>query len=241
MVPSGVAEVVELIWHFTGHLRLDPDGVARVSPDYYGAYARGQQDDPSPDVTPSSFKPTPSDLDTDPSQAPTLVGPDEYKWIIHIGQRAHDGVPNPHELKPTHLPYKPTVLPPAGDGDGGGGGGSSFGEVTPVINQEIVDLRQFNVMENNDNASIGPTALPLQPFDSAPVLATMEVDAQKAVPLDLLPDEGNSMSVLDFVNARDADQRIARPDDRRSSTDQRQDHRRGRLAQYRNAPGHSRR
>ena len=68
-----------------------------------------------------------------------------------------------------------------------------------------MDLRQFNVMENNDNASIGPTALPLQPFDSAPVLATMEVDAQKAVPLDLLPAEGNSMSVLEFVNARDAD------------------------------------
>src|SRR5262249_13751175 len=121
MVPSGVAEVVELIWHFTGHLRLDPDGVARVSHDYYGAYARGQQDDPSPDVTPSSFKATPSDLDTDPSQAPTLVGPDEYKWIIHIGQHAHDALPNPHELKPTHLPYKQTVLPPAGDGDGGGG------------------------------------------------------------------------------------------------------------------------
>ena len=205
MVPSGVAEIVELIWHFTGHLRLDPDGVARVSPNYYGAYGQNPQDDPSPDVTLSPFKPTPNDLDSDGSQTPTLVGPDEYKWVIHISQRAHDGLPNPHELKPTHLPFKPPILPPAGDGDAGGGGGGGFGEVHPVINQEIVDLRQFNVMENNDNASIGPTALPLQPFDSAPVLATMEVDAQKAVPLDLLPAEGNSMSVLEFVNARDAD------------------------------------
>ena len=64
MVPSGVAEIVELIWHFSGYLRLEPDGVARVSVNYNGAYAQNPQDQPPPDITLKPYSPDPDDMDS---------------------------------------------------------------------------------------------------------------------------------------------------------------------------------
>ncbi|HEY7232040.1 MAG TPA: hypothetical protein VH558_16905 [Pseudolabrys sp.] len=204
MVPSGVAEVVELIWHFSGYLRLDPDGVARVNIDYTGAYPPPEAPDQPPDNIINSYKPTPQDVDSDPSPPVSLLGPDEYKWIIHQTARAAEIAAPVHELKTASLPLKPPLLPPAADGDGGGGG-INFISIDPLVNQEIVDLRQVNNLINDDYASVGPTILPLEPLDAWPMLAPMLVDAQHAVPVDLLPEEGTSTSLLEFVNDRDAD------------------------------------
>ena len=204
MVPNGVAEIVELIWHFSGYMRLDPDGVARATVDYNGAYGQPAPDEPPVDITVRSSPSNPDDLYSDPSQPPTLVAPEDYKWVITIRSHPQEPPPHPHELKETHLPLKPFPLPPAGGGGGGSGDGFDITSIKPFINQEIIDIRQFNILENNDYASVGPTALPLQPFDTAPMLITMMADAHDAVPADLLPDEGNSWSALEFVNFHDA-------------------------------------
>jgi hypothetical protein len=213
MVPSGVAEVVELIWHFTGYLRLDPDGVARVKIDYNGANSQPPQADAPPDIPIRPYTPTPDDLDSDPSPRVSLLSPDEYKWIIQLTSRAAEGPAHPHEPKAAFLPFKAPDLPPAGGGDGGSSGGDSFGLVEPVINQELVTLGQVNILLNDDYASVGPTTLSLQPFDTWPVFAPMLIDAKEAVPVDLLPEEPTSSSVLEFVNARDADPATSQAED----------------------------
>src|SRR5262249_22045456 len=130
---------------------------------------------------------------------------DEYQWHIYAGPHAHESVSHPHELKATPLPLKPQVLPPAADGDGGGSGGGTFLLTEPSLDQEIVDLRQSNILLDDDYASVGPTTVPLQALDTWPVFSSMLIEAQKAVPVDLLPEDGTSKSVLEFVNNRDAD------------------------------------
>jgi hypothetical protein len=143
----------------------------------------------------------------------SLLSPDEYKWIIQLTSRAAEGPAHPHEPKAAFLPFKAPDLPPAGGGDGGSSGGDSFGLVEPVINQELVTLGQVNILLNDDYASVGPTTLSLQPFDTWPVFAPMLIDAKEAVPVDLLPEEPTSSSVLEFVNARDADPATSQAED----------------------------
>jgi hypothetical protein len=206
MVPSGVAEIVELIWHFSGYLRLEPDGVARVSVNYNGAYAQNPQDQSPPDIILKPYSPDPDDMDSAQSPLVNLPDPTDYKWVINVVSHPHDPT---QPIDPIHkFPSQALKLPPPPPEAGGGsssGSGDFFTTTQPFINQEIIDLRQFNDLQNNDHASIGPTELPLQSFDSWPVLTSMLNDAVKAVPVDLLPDEGNSTSTLEFVNTRDAE------------------------------------
>jgi len=206
MVPSGVAEIVELIWHFSGYLRLEPDGVARVSVNYNGAYAQNPQDQSPPDIILKPYSPDPDDMDSAQSPLVNLPDPTDYKWVINVASHPHDPT---QPIDPIHkFPSQALKLPPPPPEAGGGsssGSGDFFTTTQPFINQEIIDLRQFNDLQNNDHASIGPTELPLQSFDSWPVLTSMLNDAVKAVPVDLLPDEGNSTSTLEFVNTRDAE------------------------------------
>jgi hypothetical protein len=141
---------------------------------------------------------------SDASPRVALANSDEYKWHIYQIARAPE-IPAPlHELKVPLQPFKPPILPPAADGDGGGGG-INFFSIDPFVNQEVVDIWQVNNLVNNDYASVGPTALPLEALDTWPVFASMLVDAQQAVPGNLLPEVGTSNSVLKFVNDRDAD------------------------------------
>jgi hypothetical protein len=207
MVPSGVAEIVELIWHFTGYLRLDPDGVARVDTKYNGALGQNPEDLSPPDITVKPFAADPNDMDSDRSPLVNLPDPTDYQWVINLHSHPHDPA---HPFEPINVPLSPLgklptpPFPVGGGADNFFGSSETFGTVKAVINQEIIDLRQFNDMQNNDYASIGPTTIPLQPFDSLPMLTSMLNDAVKAVPANLLPEEGNSTSTLEFLNMRDS-------------------------------------
>ncbi|HET9716530.1 MAG TPA: hypothetical protein VFP60_10145 [Pseudolabrys sp.] len=204
MVPSGLAEIVELIWHFTGYLRLDPDGVARVSINYNGALVQAPQDETPPDITLQPFKPLPQDLDSDPSPSVTLPDADELQWTLLRWHPQQDHF-HPEHIATAHpLPLQNLTLPHAG-GDVVGDGGFGLITIEPMINQEIIDLRQVNIIYNNDEASVGSTILPLEPLDTASTLVSMLLDAQNAVPGEFIPDEVNSTSVLQFVAARDSD------------------------------------
>jgi hypothetical protein len=55
MVPSGVAEIVELFWHFAGYLRIQPDGIARIKINYEGTAPKIPEEDDA--RTPSTNHP----------------------------------------------------------------------------------------------------------------------------------------------------------------------------------------
>ena len=206
MVPSGVAEIVELIWHFSGYLRLQPDGVARIQINYQGDAPKIlEQDDPRTPAAKSSEL-VPTDLDS--AQSPVFLDPDDYNW--HFTER--NFLPKiakfPALQKAGAAPKELPPLPPGADGGGGGGGGGSssmeFIIKWPGPLQEIVDLQQINNLHDNDQASVGPLELELQPIDTAPVFAPMLEDAQNAVPVKFEPEHNDSSSVLEFVNTRDS-------------------------------------
>jgi hypothetical protein len=67
-----------------------------------------------------------------------------------------------------------------------------------------VDLKQINTLHDNDQASVGPFELDVQPINAAPILGSMLEDAQKAVPAILEPEHTDSSSVLEFVNTNDS-------------------------------------
>jgi hypothetical protein len=208
MVPSGVAEIVELIWHFAGHLRIQSDGVARVKINYEGTAPKILEDENTPTPADKSSKPLPVDIDSDASPVAILPDADDYSWHVDL-RHFSDKLGKFPDLPKTGA--KPQELPPFHPmaGGGGGGGGSSSVEFTftfkwPGPLQEIVDLKQINTLHDNDQASVGPLELELAPIDAAPVLAPMLDDAQNAVPASFEPEHNNSSSVLEFVNARDS-------------------------------------
>jgi hypothetical protein len=206
MVPSGAAEIVELIWHFSGYLRLQPDGVARIQINYEGDAAKVREQDDPRTPTAKSSELVPTDLDSVESPVAMFPAPDDYNW--HFTERHFSAkmAKFPALPKAGAVPKELPPLPPGADGGGGGGGGGSMEFIIkwPGPLQEIVDLQQINNLHDNDQASVGPLELELQPIDPAPVLDPMLEDAQNAVPVKFEPEHNDSSSVLEFVNNRDS-------------------------------------
>jgi hypothetical protein len=205
MVPSGVAEIVELIWHFAGYFRIHPDGIARIKINYEGTAPKILEDDDTRTPTDKSSKPLPTDIDSSPSPVAIFPDVDDYSW--HVDLRHFSDKLGKYPDLPKAGP-KPLETPPnqLAAGGGGGGGGSSIEYIFkwPGPTQEIVDLQQVNILHDNDQASVGPLELDLQPIDAAPVLLSMLDDAQEAVPANFEPEHNDSSSVLAFVNERDS-------------------------------------
>jgi hypothetical protein len=134
------------------------------------------------------------------------MSPDDYNW--HFTERHFSAkmAKFPALPKAGAVPKELPPLPPGADGGGGGGGGGSMEFIIkwPGPLQEIVDLQQINNLHDNDQASVGPLELELQPIDPAPVLDPMLEDAQNAVPVKFEPEHNDSSSVLEFVNNRDS-------------------------------------
>ena len=160
MVPSGVAEIVELIWHFAGYLRIQPDGIARTKINDEGNAPKIPEDEDTRTPTDKSSKPLPLDIDSSASPVAMLPDADDYSW--HMARRHF---PNKIAKFPD-LPKagaKPQELPPfqptAGGGGGGGGSSVEFTFEWPGPTPEIVDLEQINTLHDNDQASVGPLEL----------------------------------------------------------------------------------
>ena len=206
MVPSGVAEIVELIWHFAGYLRIQPDGIARIKIDYEGTAPKIPEDDDTHTPALNSSKPLPIDIDSSPSPVAILPDADDYSWHITLRHFSNKTGKFPDLPKAGAKPQELPPFQPMAGGGGGGGGGSSVEFIFewPGPTPAIVDLEQINILHDNDQASVGPFGLELQPIDAAPVLAPMLEDAQDAVPANFEPEHNDSSSVLEFVNARDS-------------------------------------
>jgi hypothetical protein len=216
MIPSGVAELVELIWHFTGYLRLQPNGVATVAVDYNGDQAHTPQIDPLTITGSTAHTPAPQALDSAPSLLVDLPDPDDYQW--HIGFVKHAGTaPHyPHADKLSLAPLKAPPIPqPDGDGDGSGGHITfdKFIVFQPGGDQELIDLHQANTLHNDDNAAIGPFTINLHAEDSAPMLTSMLGEAAKAVPAFLTPNEPDTPAAIQFVDQRDSHEPQTQMDD----------------------------
>ena len=205
MVPSGVAEIVELIWHFAGYLRIQPDGIARIKINYEGTAPKIPEDDDTRTPTDKSSKPLPIDIDSSASPVAMFPDADDYSWHITLRHFSNKTGKFPDLPKAGAKPQElPPFQPTAGGGGGGGGSSVEFIFEWPGPTPAIVDLEQINTLHDNDQASVGPLELELAPIDAAPVLAPMLDDAQNAVPANFEPEHHNSSSVLEFVNARDS-------------------------------------
>ena len=206
MVPSGVAEIVELIWHFAGYLRIQPDGVARIKINYEGAAAKNLEDDDARTPTDKSSKSLPVDIDSDASPVAIFPDADDYSWQVDLRHFSSKPSKFPDLPKAGAKPQEVPPLQPMAGGGGGGGGGDSFEFIFkwPGPIQEVVDLKQINILHDDDQASVGPLELEVAPLDAAPVLAPMLDDAQNAVPVRFEPEHNDTSSVLEFVNKRDS-------------------------------------
>ena len=208
------ATINELIWHFAGYLRNPPGDNFAVKILYNGAAETAAGEDSNGTVD------HPIRLaDTDPLfgahlNVPTLPASPVSPLIHAAPPRAfHDHYYTPHStlLVPHELP--PLYGPGVGGGGGGGGGGDDF-QITVSYqsggDQELLDLRQVNLMVNdnqviNDNQVNAPAAVVAMNDDHADQMITlMDQKAADSIPpnLDLTAATTNELKA--FVDANDS-------------------------------------
>ncbi|MBX6329952.1 MAG: hypothetical protein IRY89_15400 [Pseudolabrys sp.] len=205
MASSG--SVTELIWHFAGYLKLPPADNFLIKIMFDGAAGgAGAAPEADPDSAHAQGLPAPGDLPDLDLGLPWLLPPNPYLWRLSPIHKL--APPHPHEAQhPAPSPHVP--LPPfPGTSDGGDGGGGGELQITVVYqsggDQELIDVRQINVMIN-DNQVNAPADAAIANNDHADhLLATMLDEAQDSVPpaLDLGAATTNGLKA--FVDAIDA-------------------------------------
>ena len=207
------AIVSELVWHFAGYLRLAPDDnyTVKIVYDSGGETVVGQDSDAAlshPHRLPDDGPPPINHLDL-----PAIPPPEPYHF--HLSPIPHFNFP----FHPVHLPYagphafSPLPPPIEGGGGGGGGGGGEF-EITVTYQnggeQELIDARQGNILDNdnvlvNDNNIDAPANVVAMNEEHADALLTfMEGKAQDAIPADLDLTVATTSDLKAFVDANDA-------------------------------------
>lgn len=204
MVPNGVAASIELVWHFSGYLRLTPDGMTTLPKNFDGAPGAPNKDDGLNLVSSQAALPPPPQLGSAPSPLVTLPGPEQVVWhATHVLTPMGGSKPFLPHL--THFPH--TALPLLPLGGSGGGGGDDFAILVtyqPGGDQAIFDLRQINLVQSNDTLADGPGAPFLHPLDVSAYLDSMLVKADATVPQDLQAGQPGSASLITFVTEHDA-------------------------------------
>ena len=204
------SEVVnELIWHFSGYLRLPPADNFTVKILYEGSAqgAAGQDGDgalshpihvPDTDPLPGAHLNVPI---TPPAEAPELIHAAPHRF--------HDPAHHPHAPLAVFHPLPPLHEPEAGGGGGGGGGGSDEFQITvsyqPGGDQELIDVRQVNALVNDNQLNAPSDVVALNEQHAENLLTNMLDKAIDAVPTSLDLSTDNTTSGLQaFVDARDS-------------------------------------
>jgi len=203
MVPTGLAESLEVLWHFAGYMRLNDGANITALINYEGDARHPLNGDPMSLVRTDFVLPGPDDMYSAPSPVFAVPGPDGFQFHIHIASepapRLH-GAPMPAFHHYNNLP----PLPPLSLD---GGGIMSDWSLTVTYqsggDQEVVNLRQINLLANNDFASVGPIDLHLQPLDNSTMFMTALSEAQGAVAHALAPPDDSQSGLLAFTNTHD--------------------------------------
>lgn len=210
MVPGGVTEVVR---HFAGYLQIIND-IARDRIDYDESAFRSLQDDyitPRPSY---ASKPVLDQLDSRGLLTPETSPSDElHKSHILPIKSLSPALPEP-DLEVDPSGGLPRLLAPRGGG--GGGGGYEFKITVQYENagdQALVDIRQRNVMSDDDNlivtADYSDTALfnaqtGLLAEHAEATLQRMADGANNEIPEEwAFPQSGTG--VTEFIKAHDED------------------------------------
>jgi len=201
------ASVTELIWHFAGYLKLPPVDTFVIKLMFEGGGsgpAAAPDDGAAPAHAPGL--PPPGELADLNLGLPWLLPPSPYVWRLSPIHKF--APPHPHEAQhPVTIPHAPLPPPPA-TSDGGDGGGGGELQITVVYqsggDQELIDVRQINVMIN-DNQVNAPADVAIANDEHADhLLATMLDQAQDTVPPDLDLAAATTNELKAFVDASDA-------------------------------------
>jgi hypothetical protein len=201
--------VSELIWHFAGYLRTQPHDNFTIKVIYEGG-------------ADAPVGPNLDDPDAHPHHLPAIgmIGAKLDLPILPvfpapplIHQSPPHGLHDPvHHYQQPYIgvhPLPPLPAGPAGGGGGGGGGGGSNFTITVSYqgggDQELVDVRQVNVLIDNNNIDGPPAIVALNKEQADKILGKMVQEAQKHVPADLDLSHSNTTDALKaFVDARDS-------------------------------------
>lgn len=203
MVPSGATE---LIWHFAGYLCLPPPDIKTMPTLYEGALGKMVPEEDEA-VSHAAARRPPDALDTESPAVPVpdLVLAEDGAWAYMTPFRLH-GMPrmyvNSFKAKVPH-----DLRPPARAGGGGGGShrhDSADGDVAyrDGGDQEMIDVRQINVMQDDDIVVVGNFTLHLP--DGSDALQSMVHAAGALGPDAVRIAECDSASITEFAVARDA-------------------------------------
>lgn len=205
MVPAGLSETIELLWHFAGYMRLEDDGNITIPIDYEGDARHPLTGDPLSLTLVNATLPSPDELFSAPSPKYEFAGPDGYQFHVHVPsiQEPHLRIETPAKIAPLHL--APFSHPLDSGGDGGGGDFSLSVTYAAGGDQEIFDLRQINVTSNDDVFGDGPFGIHLQLPHSSAAFALAMSEAQEAVPAALAPPWDHTSSGFSaYIGAHDA-------------------------------------
>jgi hypothetical protein len=201
----------ELIWHFAGYLRLPDFDYATPTIKYDG----------------EATAPRPGDTPEAPPHTIRILGDGDFPGVRLGSVGLVDSPPTHWYSRPVHVhsnllgshwhaPHMSShhALPPLPEGGGGGGGleGSAItitASYQPGGDQELIDVRQVNLMTNNnvvDNHAINaPQNVVTANNDHAAFTLTKMLDAaDHAAAQDVLPIGADTSTLKTFVDANDS-------------------------------------
>lgn len=206
MIPGGISET---IWHFIGHFQILHD-VDRDRIDYDPSTFRARVDDyttPRPDYVAS---PDIDDLDSRGIPLPALPTLDDlpHERVLPLKLRSPSSSDPDFDTDPGRLD------PPIRSGGGGGGGGGGLHREVTVIyepggEQTELQIKQYNLLSDNDVALQGQGTLPVIDGNVAQlaahadtVLHEMADNANSVIPVEWWMDKSNEGAV-DFLQTHD--------------------------------------
>lgn len=206
MMPGGTTEI---IWHFIGYLELVED-IARTRIDYQQGALKLPEEDYK---VPLSETPYHADLE----EFLTSRMPRPFSAMLESSAPTY-----PH-LYQAHLSRLPEpdadhansgALPrlPGSFGGGGGGGGGFIGHDIEVHyrsggEQLLVELKQFNLLNDNDFLLIGngTGVTALHDINVGAAVQDLVNESRDMVPEDLRVTQASTSALIDLVASRDAD------------------------------------
>lgn len=201
------ASVNELIWHFAGYLKVSPaDNFAiKVMFDGGGNGALPALEDLGASAHPHAL-PGLEGLPGVTLGLATLPSPNPYLWRI---SPIHKWPSSPHQ-DPDHshsAPRLPGLPPPPANVDPDVAVGDNF-QITVTYqgggDQELIDIRQINVMINNNQVNAPADVVAANEAHADHLLASMLEKAQDALPLGPDLTAADTTQLKAFVDAADS-------------------------------------
>ncbi len=199
------ASVSELIWHFAGYLQAPPadNFIIKIMFEGGGSGLVGESD-VGATLDPMHRLPLPDELPNVGLGLPQLVLPMPYFWRVSPIYK-HYGLPHSHahtlHVGSPALPLPPAIVPL---GDVGGDGLTITVTYQPGGDQELIDVRQINVMVNNNAVNAPADVVATNEHLASQMMVSMLDKAQNAIPADLDLTTATTNNLKTFVDNHDA-------------------------------------